>query len=80
MPNLIGGLLLGFAWQFIFTKVSPATGLPFLQGWLTNAHTGFIALIIVMVWQMGGYMMIIYIAALQNIPQSVVEASLLRCV
>lgn len=75
MPNLIGGLLLGFAWQFIFTKVFTATGLPFLQGWLTNQETGFLALLIVMIWQMGGYMMIIYIAALQNIPDSVNEAA-----
>ncbi|QEH67003.1 sugar ABC transporter permease [Cellulosilyticum sp. ST5] len=75
MPNLIGGLLLGFAWQFIFTKVFPATGIPFLQNWLTNKETGFMALLIVMVWQMGGYMMIIYVAALQGIPDTVLEAA-----
>ncbi len=75
MPNLIGGLLLGFAWQFIFTKVFPATGIPFFQNWLTNRETGFMALLIVMVWQMGGYMMIIYVAALQGIPDSVLEAA-----
>lgn len=75
MPNLIGGLLLGFAWQFIFTKVFPATGIPFLEKWLTNSETGFLALLIVMVWQMGGYMMIIYVAALQGIPDSVLEAA-----
>ena len=75
MPNLIGGLLLGFAWQFIFTKVFPATGIPFLEKWLTNSETGFIALLIVMVWQMGGYMMIIYVAALQGIPDTVLEAA-----
>lgn len=75
MPNLIGGLLLGFAWQFIFTKVFPATGIPFLQNWLTNRGTGFMALLIVMVWQMSGYMMIIYVAALQGIPDTVLEAA-----
>ncbi len=75
MPNLIGGLLLGFAWKFIFTKVFPATGIPFLANWLTNSETGFMALLIVMVWQMGGYMMIIYVAALQGIPDSVLEAA-----
>jgi raffinose/stachyose/melibiose transport system permease protein len=75
MPNLIGGLLLGFAWQFIFTKIFPATNLPFLQNWLTNKETGFFALVIVMVWQMSGYMMIIYIAAIQNIPDNVIEAA-----
>lgn len=77
MPNLIGGLLLGFAWQFIFTKAFAATGIDFLQGWLTNQATGFLGLLIVMVWQMGGYMMIIYIAALQNIPDSINEAAAL---
>lgn len=75
MPNLIGGLLLGFAWQFIFVNVFSATGLPFLQGWLTNSTTGFLGLLILMTWQMGGYMMLIYIAALQNIPDSVYEAA-----
>lgn len=75
MPNLIGGLLLGFAWQFIFTKVFPATNIAFLQNWLTNKETGFLALVIVMVWQMSGYMMIIYIAALQGVPDSVIEAA-----
>lgn len=75
MPNLIGGLLLGFAWQFIFINVFTATGIPFLQGWLTNQATGFLGLLILMTWQMGGYMMLIYIAALQNIPDSVLEAA-----
>ncbi|BCN30610.1 carbohydrate ABC transporter permease [Anaeromicropila herbilytica] len=75
MPNLIGGLLLGFAWQFIFTKIFPATNIPFLQNWLTDKETGFAALLIVMVWQMSGYMMIIYIAALQNIPDNILEAA-----
>ena len=75
VPNLIGGLLLGFAWQFIFTKVFNATNIPILQNWLTNAETGFIGLLIIMIWQMGGYMMVIYIAALENIPGSVNEAA-----
>lgn len=79
MPNLIGGLLLGFAWQFIFKQVFnaiyTATGMEFFRNWLTDSTTGFFALLIVMVWQMGGYMMIIYIAAIQNIPDSVIEAS-----
>lgn len=75
MPNLIGGLLLGFAWQFVFTKVFPATNIEFLQNWLTNKETGFFALVIVMVWQMSGYMMIIYIAALQGVSDSVIEAA-----
>lgn len=75
MPNLVGGLLLGYTWKFIFTKIFPATGIPLLENWLSNKETGFIGLLIVMVWQMSGYMMIIYIAGIQNIPDSVMEAA-----
>ncbi|SFV39859.1 carbohydrate ABC transporter permease [Ligilactobacillus acidipiscis] len=79
MPNLIGGLILGFIWQFVFTEVFPALadnlGLSFLNGWLTNQETGFWGLVILTVWQMGGYIMIIYIAYLQNIPDEIIEAA-----
>lgn len=79
MPNLIGGLILGFIWQFIFVKafasIGEATGATWLYGWLTNRETGFWGLVILMTWQMAGYLMIIYIAALQNIPKSLIEAS-----
>lgn len=79
LPNLIGGILLGFTWQFIFTKVFDTLGsllhLPFLQGWLSTTSTGFWGLVIVMSWQLSGYMMIIYIAALQNISESIQEAA-----
>lgn len=79
MPNLIGGILLGFTWQFIFVQVFDAIGkklgIPALQGWLSNTKTGFIGLLIVVTWQLAGYMMIIYIAQIQNISESVIEAS-----
>lgn len=79
MPNLIGGLILGFIWQFIFMGVfqtiGEITGWTFFQGWLSNTNTGFWGLVIIMVWQMSGYLMIIYIAALQNIPKSLLEAA-----
>lgn len=79
MPNLIGGLILGFVWQFIFTKAFSAigsfTGLGVFNGWLSTTETGFWGLVILMAWQMSGYMMIIYIAALQNIPESLFEAA-----
>ncbi|MFR0553630.1 carbohydrate ABC transporter permease [Loigolactobacillus coryniformis subsp. coryniformis] len=79
MPNMIGGLILGFIWQFIFTQAFTALGnalhLSWLQNWLTNETTGFWGLVIVTVWQMSGYIMIIYIAYLQNIPQEVIEAA-----
>lgn len=79
MPNLIGGLLLGFTWQFIFTSVfsaiGQATGQQFLQGWLSTPGTGFGGLLILTIWQLSGYMMIIYIAQLQQIPNSIQEAA-----
>ena len=79
MPNLIGGILLGFTWQFIFVQVFDALGkalnMPGLQGWLSNKQTGFFGLLIVVVWQLSGYMMLIYIAQIQNIPDSVLEAA-----
>lgn len=79
MPNMIGGLILGFIWQFIFTQGFQALGdalhVSWLQNWLTNETTGFWGLVIVTVWQMSGYIMIIYIAYLQNIPNEIIEAA-----
>ncbi len=79
MPNLIGGLILGFLWNFIFTKAFAAVGKEYgilwLQGWLSSTWTGFLGLLIVMTWQMAGYMMIIYIAALEGIDNSTLEAA-----
>ena len=45
------------------------------SGWLSNATTGFIGLLILTVWQLSGYMMIVYIAQIQQIPESVKEAA-----
>lgn len=79
MPNLIGGLILGFIWQFIFTQIFSAigqsTGQRWLLGWLSDGKTGLYGLAILMAWQMAGYLMVIYIASLQNIPQELVEAA-----
>jgi len=79
MPNLIGGLILGFVWQFIFKKafesIGGILGWSFLEGWLSTTSTGFWGLVILMSWQLSGYMMIIYIAALQSIPESLKEAA-----
>ena len=79
MPNLIGGLLLGFTWQFIFVSIfgaiSKATGWQALNGWLADPVTGFAGLLILTVWQLSGYMMIVYIAQIQQIPESVKEAA-----
>ncbi len=79
MPNLIGGLTLGFVWNFIFVEILPKLGemlgVSFFNGWLSNATTGFWGLVILTGWQMSGYMMIIYIASLQSIPSDIIEAS-----
>ncbi|WP_101842944.1 carbohydrate ABC transporter permease [Halobacillus sp. Marseille-P3879] len=79
MPNLIGGLILGFIWQFIFISVfgdiGDLTGIEGLNGWLSTANTGFWGLVILTAWQMAGYIMIIYIAYLENIPKDLIEAA-----
>lgn len=79
-PNLIGGVILGYIWQFVFARVLPylgaATGVDFLQkSWLTSPDAALWALIIVGVWQNAGYMMLIYIAGLMGIDASLMEAS-----
>ncbi|CAM4056028.1 sugar ABC transporter permease [Paenibacillus alkaliterrae] len=80
LPNVIGGLLLGFIWQFIFIKgfsaVGDATGIGFFNlPWLGDAQTGFWGIVIVSVWQGAGYLMVIYIAGLINIPSELMEAA-----
>lgn len=79
MPNLIGGIILGFIWQFIFNKVFTAigelTGIGGFENWLGTPETGFWGLVILFVWQMSGYMMLIYISYLNNIPEEIIEAS-----
>ncbi|WP_018924053.1 carbohydrate ABC transporter permease [Salsuginibacillus kocurii] len=79
MPNLIGGLILGFIWQFIFINVFGQIGqlmnIEGLQGWLSTPATGFWGLVILTVWQLAGYIMIIYIAYLQNVSGELIEAS-----
>lgn len=80
MPNVIGGLLLGFIWSFIFVKgfatVGDWTNIAFFQlPWLGTEATAFWGIVIVSVWQLSGYVMIIYIAALVNVPSELVEAA-----
>ncbi|MBM7662718.1 raffinose/stachyose/melibiose transport system permease protein [Bacillus mesophilus] len=79
-PNLIGGLVLGYIWQFIFVQSLPAFGqrfgIEFLElGWLGDPTMAFWSMVIVMVWQTSGYMMIIFIAGLISIPKELIEAS-----
>ena len=70
-PNLIGGIVLGYTWQSMINAILANYGTTLVA----NAKYGFIGLIILMNWQMIGYMMIIYIAGLQNVPTELIEAS-----
>lgn len=71
MPNLIGGIVLGYTWQTIIN----AFLVQYQTTLVSNAKYGFIGLILLLNWQMIGYMMIIYIAGLQNVPGELVEAA-----
>ncbi len=75
MPNLIGGLVLGYIWQFIFNRAIVSFGGVFSRSILIDGQTALMGLIIVVTWQFAGYIMMIYVAAIQNIPQDLVEAS-----
>jgi raffinose/stachyose/melibiose transport system permease protein len=74
LPNLIGGLILGYIWQFIYNEAIIASGI-MESSLILNGDTALFALIIVVMWQYAGYIMMIYIAALQNVPQDLIEAS-----
>lgn len=71
MPNLIGGIVLGYIWQVIINGVLYNFGYSITS----NPDFGFWGLVILMNWQMIGYMMIIYIAGIQNVPGDILEAA-----
>ena len=71
MPNLIGGIVLGYIWQIIINGVL----LPFSVDLTYNASYGFWGLVVLTNWQMIGYMMIIYIAGINNISPQLIEAA-----
>lgn len=71
MPNLIGGIVLGYIWQMLLNGVLAYWGKTLTY----NASYGFWGLVILMNWQQIGYMMIIYIAGIQNIPTDLIEAA-----
>jgi raffinose/stachyose/melibiose transport system permease protein len=80
MPYLIGGLILGYIWQFVFldvfTFLGEVTGLDQLFfNWLVDPQFALYGLVFVFTWQMAGYIMIIYIAGIQAIPNDVNEAA-----
>ena len=72
MPNLIGGIVLGYIWQILINCLLTIIGQPLLA---LNSSAGYWGLIILMCWQQIGYMMIIYIAGIQNIPGELIEAA-----
>ncbi|MFT8312686.1 MAG: sugar ABC transporter permease [Clostridium sp.] len=83
MPNLLGGLALGFIWQFIFQIVyskiffgeNSIIHIPFLTNMTQNPTKAMFALVIMVTWQMAGYMMMIYVNGLNNIPKDLYEAA-----
>lgn len=80
IPNLIGGVVLGIVWKFIFSEALVQLGsVPvfktFADNWLSKPGTAMLAMIIVAVWQMAGYLMIIYMAGIIGVPKDVLEAA-----
>lgn len=71
MPNLIGGIVLGYIWQLIINGILQNIGVTITY----DAKYGFWGLVLMMNWQLIGYMMIIYIAGIQNIPSDLQDAS-----
>ncbi len=79
-PNLIGGLILGYIWQIIFSRVLTSLygvfPVALLQkSWLSNPSTAFASLVIVQTWQLSGYMLLIYISGFVGISEDVIEAA-----
>ena len=72
MPNLIGGVVLGYIWLILLNGVLSLLEKPLLS---LSATYGFWGIVILMCWQQIGYMMIIYIAGLQNVPPDLIEAA-----
>lgn len=79
-PNLIGGVVLGFIWQFVFSRilvnVGQSTGWGiFSTSWLSDPNKAFWSLVVVTVWQLSGYMMLIYVAGFTGMSEDVLEAA-----
>lgn len=72
MPNLIGGIVLGYIWQTLLNGLLSKWGQPLLS---LSAKNGFIGMLILLMWQQIGYMMIIYIAGLNNVSPDLIEAA-----
>ena len=79
-PNLIGGIVLGYIWQFVFSRafvsIGEATGWElFAASWLSTPGKAFAALVLVSVWQLSGYMILIYVAGFMGLSEDVMEAA-----
>lgn len=80
VPNLIGGIVLGYVWKFVFNHALVALGESFSIGalstsWLATSGGAMLCLIIVAVWQYAGYMMLIYVAGFMSVSNDVLEAA-----
>lgn len=79
-PNLIGGIVLGYIWQFVFTRVfvniGESTGWSLFEAsWLSDPDKAFAAMVLVSVWQLSGYMILIYVAGFMGLSEDVMEAA-----
>ena len=80
IPNLIGGIVLGYVWKFVFNRAFVALGTslsigPLSTSWLATPNGAMLCLIIVSVWQYAGYMMLIYVAGFMSVSHDLVEAA-----
>ena len=80
VPNLIGGIVLGYVWKFVFNRAFVAIGTSLSVGflstsWLATTKGAMLCLIIVAVWQYAGYMMLIYVAGFMSVSYDVLEAA-----
>lgn len=80
IPNLIGGIVLGYVWKFVFNRALVAIGESLSVGalstsWLSTPNGAMACLIIVAVWQYAGYMMLIYVAGFMSVSNDVLEAA-----
>lgn len=79
-PNLIGGIVLGYIWQFVFSRVfvniGESTGWRLFDiSWLSDPDKAFAAMVLVSVWQLSGYMILIYVAGFMGLSEDVLEAA-----
>ena len=80
VPNLIGGIVLGYVWKFVFNRALVAIGQSLSIGalstsWLATTSGAMFCLILVSVWQYAGYMMLIYVAGFMSVSKSLMEAA-----